>query len=45
MEPDVLAFLGGDDAGAVVLNLVQPHPAGRRARSFGRQTGRDDASR
>src|SRR5438552_7758071 len=38
-----VAVLAGDDAEAVVLDLVQPRLAARRLRRFGGQAGRDEA--
>ena len=45
VEPDAVAVLAGDDAEAVVLDLVQPRVAGRRLRRLGGQARRDEAGR
>jgi len=43
IKPHALAILAGDDAEAVVLNLVQPRPAGRQLISFDREARCDEA--
>jgi len=43
--PHPVAVLAGDDAEAVVLDLVQPRLAGGRRVSFGREAGGDEAGR
>jgi hypothetical protein len=45
IESDTVAVLAGDDAEAVVLDLVQPCVPAGRLRRFGRQAGRDEAVR
>src|ERR1700730_5167367 len=40
-----VAVLAGDDAEAVMLDLVQPHLAGGERVSFGREAGGDEAGR
>jgi hypothetical protein len=45
VEPHSLAVLAGDDAEAVVLDLVQPRVAGRRLLRRGGQARRDEAGR
>src|SRR6266508_292562 len=44
VEPDPTTVLAGDDAEAVVLNLVQPCVAGARLRSLGGQAWLPDLS-
>ena len=38
IEPHASVAFAGDDAEAVVLDLVQPRAAGRRSRGLGRET-------
>jgi hypothetical protein len=45
VQPDAVAPFAGDDAEAVVLDLVQPCVAARRLRRFSRQAWRDEAER
>jgi hypothetical protein len=42
---NALSILAGDDAEAVVLDLVQPRLPGRGLRRFRRQAWRDEAKR
>ena len=42
IEPHPLAVLAGNDAEAIVLDLVQPLAAGRQFISFGRKARRDE---
>src|SRR5262249_22390463 len=44
-KPHALTILAGNDAEAVVLNFVQPRPAGRQRIGFGREARRDEAAR
>ena len=43
IEPHLRASLAGNDAKAVVFNLMQPRAAGRQRCGFGREAGRDEA--
>jgi hypothetical protein len=45
IEPHPLAVLAGNDAEAVVLDLVQPSGAGWQLIGFGWEARRDEASR
>jgi hypothetical protein len=45
VEPHLHALLAGNDAEAVVLDLVQPLAAGRQLVSLGRKARRDEPGR
>ena len=45
VEPHPLAILAGNDAEAVVLDLMQPLAAGRQLIGFGWEARRDEPSR
>jgi glucose-6-phosphate dehydrogenase assembly protein OpcA len=45
VEPHALAILAGNDAEAVVLNLMQPRPAGWQLIGFGGEARRDEPGR
>ena len=45
LESHMVAVLPGDDPEAIVLDLVQPEPAGWRLGSFGWKARRDEAVR
>src|SRR5262249_22749161 len=45
IEPHLVAVLAGDDAEAVVLDLMEPCVPGWRLRGFSREAGRDEAER
>ena len=45
VEPHPLAVLAGDDAKAIVLDLVQPLAAGWQLIGFGWETRRDEPGR
>src|SRR6516162_10092527 len=45
VEPHLCAVLAGNDAEAVVLDLMQPLAAGRQLVGFGWETRRDDSGR
>ena len=45
VEPHALTILAGNDAEAVVFNLMQPRPAGRQRFGFGGEARRDEPSR
>ena len=45
VEPHMVAVLPGDDPEAIVLDLVEPQPAGWRFSSFGWKARRDEAGR
>jgi hypothetical protein len=45
VEPDAVAILAGDDAEAIVFDLVNPRVPGWRLRGFGGQAWRNEAER